>query len=193
MKCEEKEALMSPPGAQPPLLQVSQQPPPFPSPPKAFPLRTFKWCFNTALSTIWKHQFTSIGNNKALSCLVWLWSNWEFNEESLGLKRLGVNLIFSCPNFYWGVVDTVHMHRPAFLLPLAVIMGDLMSLFRKFIHFGEGRHPLLPTHKIGTSDDHDQSQERQGNILEQTCEALWNWRDLWKQSTSIMTILMTWQ
>ena len=148
-----KKALMSPSGAQPPLLQDSEQPLPFPSPPspKAFPLRTLKSYFNTVLSTIWNHQFTSIGG-----------------------------------------VDRVHMHWPAFLLPLAVIMGDLISLFLKFIRFGRGRHPLLPTYKMGTSDcqkgdprmghdyDHDQSQEHQGNILEQTCEALWNWRDLWK-------------
>ena len=91
-----------------------------------------------------------------------------------------------------GELIVVHMHWPAFLLPLAVIMGDLISLFLKFIRFGRGRHPLLPTYKMGTSDcqkgdprmghdyDHDQSQEHQGNILEQTCEALWNWRDLWK-------------
>ena len=31
-------------------------------------------------------------------------------------------------------------------------MGDLISLFLKFIRFGRGRHPLLSTYKMGTSD-----------------------------------------
>ena len=143
---------------------------PFSSKSKGFSIEDFQSYFNTVLSTIWNHQFTSFGNSEASSCLVWLWSNWEFNKESCALKWLGVSLILSCPNFYWGGgVDRVHMHWPAFLLPLAVIMGDLISLFLKFIRFGRGRHPLLPTYKMGTSDcqkgdprmghdyDHDQS------------------------------------
>ena len=174
-----KKALMSPSGAQPPLLQDSEQPPPFPSPPspKAFPLRTLKSYFNTVLSTIWNHQFTSIGNSEALSCLVWLWSNWEFNKESFALKWLAVSLIFSCPNFCWS------WQSPYASAGLPPSPGS-NNTFPKIHQFW--------TYKMGTSDcqkgdprmghdyDHDQSQEHQGNILEQTCEALWNWRDLWK-------------
>ena len=69
VKCEEKKLLCH---LQVPSLlfsrTVSNLYLPFPSPPspKAFPLRTLKSYFNTVLSTIWNHQFTSIGNSEAL-------------------------------------------------------------------------------------------------------------------------------
>ena len=96
---------------------------PFSSKSKGFSIEDFQSYFNTVLSTIWNHQFTSSGNSEALSCLVWLWSNWEFNKESFALKRLGVSLIFSCLNFYWGGVDCFERLQWRFIEESTCIVG----------------------------------------------------------------------
>ena len=92
---------------------------PFSSKSKGPSIEDFQSYFNTVLSTIWNHQFTSFGNSEASSCLVWLWSNWEFNKESFALKWLGVSLILSCPNFYCDV--SVSMQDNLTLEVLAVV------------------------------------------------------------------------